>query len=117
MEALTFGLTVAVIGVGIVFIELIFLVFIIKGISWATCSFNQKKNKIEAAVIETAIETDTVIPEQSGISEEEVVVISAAIAHLLAGETRIKTITRKPGIRLNPWTMAGSMEIMQARQI
>ncbi len=113
MEALTFGLTVAVIGMSIVFIELIFLVFIIKGISWATCSFGQKKNKIEAAEIETC----AVIPEQSGISEEEVVVISAAIAHLLTGRTRIKTITRKPGIGLNPWTMAGSMEIMQARQI
>lgn len=121
MQTFTFGLTVAVIGMGIVFLELVFLVYVIKAISRVAASIGQKKNSVAAEDprpdAEGEAETFFTAPEQEGISAEELAVIAAAVACFSAGAVAVKTITRRTGRGLNPWTMAGSVETMQARQI
>lgn len=113
---LKFGLTVAFIGMGVVFVELIFLVFVIRFITFITGKIDVKKTsvKVESSKQEETIQTAAKI----AVDDEEVIaVISATVAYLTQGSAAIKTIRRLPGVAAPAWSAAGRMEVMNCRQL
>lgn len=118
---LGFGLTVAFIGIGIVFATLAFLVLVIWAIT--ACARIVDRPKTEAGTVQKTALIETKPqekPEQAGLSGEDdpevIAVITAAIASVLQGPVRIATIKRLPANAASPWSSAGRTEVMSLRQ-
>ena len=114
---LGFGLSVAVIGIGVVFSALVFLIFVIKAISAAARMIDNtvvtKKSEPAASKVEV-VQPVAVISKDD---DEIIAVISAAIACLTEERMVVKTITRLPGYQAPAWSYAGRVETMNLRQI
>lgn len=117
---LGFGLSVALIGMGIVFGALIFLVFVINAISAVSKMVEKKPDPVaapkkpEAAVQQAPVSAAAAAPEDES---DVLAVIAAAIACLTQGTMAVKTITRITAAGVPAWSSAGRQETMNLRQI
>ncbi|MFZ5754689.1 MAG: OadG family protein [Bacillota bacterium] len=109
---LVFGLQVTLIGMGIVFIALTFLIFVINFMASVTGSTVKKKSEAES-VTKGADPAATVKKEDDS---DVIAVIAATVAFLTQGRMSIKTITRVPGGHAPSWSLAGRQETMNLRQ-
>jgi sodium pump decarboxylase gamma subunit len=102
MSNLLFGLQVAVIGMGVVFIALIILSYATSILS-RLLNENQKKEEKE------------IITQEGKITSEKLAVITAAVYESMGG-TRYKiTAVRKiPKDKTNAWNQAGRFEQMES---
>ena len=111
-----FGITVAIIGMGIVFCELVFLIVVIKLITLASKSITSRKNGI--AVKPAEISSKEIAP--AGIEAQDdgeiAAVIAAAIACMTQSTTVIKAIKRIQNVNGSTWSQAGRQETMSVRQ-
>ncbi|MCR4442534.1 MAG: OadG family protein [Peptococcaceae bacterium] len=118
MEKMVFGLTVTAIGMGVVFIELIFLVYVINVISWTSKRMDGKKNAAQVKTVKAESQAEVSAAALDTEKDDEIAaVISAAIAYMTQGSTVIKVIRRLPGANAPAWSGAGRMETMNLRQI
>lgn len=111
MQTLIFGLEVSVIGMGIVFIGLVFLIGVIKVMCMFTASIDKKKSAIETVTPSVTATTST---EKN--NSEILAVISAAVAMMTGGNGRIVTISRVREEYVPGWAAAGRQETMKLRQ-
>ena len=114
MEQFGYGLIVTLIGMGIVFIVLIFLVYLLEGIRIFA---NKDKEKKEAKTIETIEELPIVEEKTEEKDDEELIaVITAAIAQLMGSQSNlvIKSIIRISD-QTPIWAKAGRQDQMLNR--
>lgn len=119
---LGFGLTVAFIGIGIVFATLAFLILVIWAITAGVKLIERPKTEAgtvqKTASIETKPQEKPIQINSCGEDDPEVIaVITAAIASVLQRPVRIATIKRIPANCASPWSSAGRTEVMNLRQI
>lgn len=115
MQTLIFGLQVTVLGIGVVFVALTFLIFVIKLMTKAT-EVSEAKKKMNNPV---TIEKERPSPEalQTGEEDGEIIAaIAAAVAYLTQGQMSIKTIRRVKEDPVPVWSAAGRQETMDLRQ-
>lgn len=116
-----FGLTTALIGMGIVFSELIFLVFVTQGVTAFAKGIEAKKNPKNSVsgVDSPRAEVAAAAPSQEAGAEDDNVaaVIAAIVAYMSQGTMSVKTIVRLPGSAGSAWSMAGRQETMNLRQM
>jgi sodium pump decarboxylase gamma subunit len=122
MSNLLFGLQVAVIGMGVVFIALIILSYATSILS-RLLNENQKKEEKEIITQEAKINNVKKVNEnkknevenQGKITSEKLAVITAAVYESMGG-TRYKiTAVRKiPKDKTNAWNQAGRFEQMES---
>lgn len=106
MDLLINGLKVAVIGLGVVFLALVFLVFITFLISKFSGEKKQKASLIEQPKTPDSTEDD----------QEIIAVITAAIFLMTQKTIVVKKITRLPGFAGANWSQAGRQETMALRK-
>jgi sodium pump decarboxylase gamma subunit len=115
VQTLIFGLQVAALGIGIVFVALVFLIFVIKGMTKATELSEVKKNTDNSMIIKKEA-----VPQEAPLIAEDddeiMAVIAAAVACLTQGKLRIKTIRRVKEENVPVWSAAGRQETMCLRQ-
>jgi sodium pump decarboxylase gamma subunit len=111
-----FGLQVALIGLGIVFIALTFLIGVIKVMAVATGNAEVKKTPDQAAPVKKAPEQQPIAAVKKEDDSDVMAVIAATVAFLTQGRMSIKTITRVPGGYAPSWSLAGRQETMNLRQ-
>lgn len=116
---LGFGLTVAGIGMGIVFTELILLVAVIFLISIASKMIEGKKNSAPAVVVQKEEKLPGAEAEEKKEAEEDevIAVIAAAVAACFQGQATIRSITHIAGASAPAWSHAGRQETMALRQL
>ena len=119
METLVFGLQVTVIGVGMVFVALIALIFIISLQDKILSGFTKKKpEKVETPKVETA---QVVSASQSEAKKEDqdelIAVIAAAISAYNGQQVVVKNIRRVTGNAGLPWASASRIDNMNLRQM
>ena len=114
---LSFGLTVAGIGMGIVFTELILLVGVIYVLSIFAGRINGSKP--HKTIKPDRVQEEFVSREADAASDEEnvLVVIAAALACFGRNGTRIAKITRIKGASASAWSNAGRLDTMDLRQL
>lgn len=112
---LIYGLKVTLLGMGVVFVALILLMFLIKAQSFIIASLTKKE---DPKIIEKIDKPETV-PEREKQDEEDpdelIAVISAAIA-ALGYNVSIKTITRVSGSQGSAWSQAGRNDAINKRK-
>ncbi|QNB45970.1 hypothetical protein BR63_06365 [Thermanaerosceptrum fracticalcis] len=111
---LTFGLQVALIGLGIVFVALTFLIGVIKVMAVATGNREVKKTPKVAAPVTKGADPAAAVKKED--DSDVIAVIAATVAFLTQGRMSIKTITRVPGGHAPSWSLAGRQETMNLRQ-
>ncbi|SMB93490.1 sodium pump decarboxylases, gamma subunit [Desulfonispora thiosulfatigenes DSM 11270] len=109
-----YGLKVAALGIGIVFIALIALMYLIKAQSYLLDLFTKK----EKSIIEVPNDKNPEVTKNKDEEdpEELVAVISAAIA-ALGHQVAIKKITRIQGSSGANWSQANRLDAMNTRRI
>ncbi len=119
METLIFGLTVTLIGIGIVFAGLTLLIFLIKLMALATGGIGKKPKKVkkadEPAPVIQAPAVQPVAAPAAAADEQLIAVISAAVAAMLGQERgfvvrRVRRVTNA-----SPWQKAGREEQIYSR--
>jgi len=111
----SFGLTVAGIGIGIVFFELALLIGVIYMITLVAKALTGKKNTLPEKKV--AVEAAApVIIEAEDNDDEIAAVIAAAVAYLTQGTSVVTAIRRVHGVSGPTWSLAGRQETMSARQ-
>lgn len=117
MDKLIFGLQVAFIGMGIVFLLLYFLTFVIRCIEFFA---REKKNeaKILAPTLkEAAVQVAPATTVMKDDDEDEIAaVLAAAVTAFLGTGYRVNVIRRLPDFATGAWSAAGRTQIMQERQ-
>jgi sodium pump decarboxylase gamma subunit len=117
---LGFGISVSLIGMGVVFAALIFLIFVINAITAVTRMVEKKPDQVaapkkpEAAVQQAPVSAAAAAPEDES---DVLAAIAAAIAYLSQGTMAVKTITRITAAGVPAWSSAGRQETMNLRQI
>jgi len=113
-----FGLTVAGIGIGIVFFELVLLIFVIMLITFVARSIeNRKKPGLPEKKAEVAVQAAAPVQAAAEDNDEEIAaVIAAAVAYLTQGASVITAIRRVNGTSGAAWGLAGRQETMSLRQ-
>jgi sodium pump decarboxylase gamma subunit len=74
---LTFGLNVSLIGMGVVFVALVLLVYIIRGISWLASYYEKSTSPVKVAAAKPA---PAALRDPDGDDDEIAAVIAAALA-------------------------------------
>lgn len=113
-EQFVYGLIVTLIGIGVVFVVLIALVYLIEGIRIFA---NKNKPKKEAKVVETIEEVTEIKYEVAKEDNNELIAaISAALAYVMGNGSNlvIKSIVRA-GDQTPVWAKAGRQDQMQSR--
>ncbi len=120
-----FGLSVALIGIGVVFSALVFINVCIVLLSKSVNLFTRKTARPPVRVLDTGAKeiskeqsAEVVATKEKEDDLEIVAVIAAAIAQYAAldkKEYRITTIKRLPARMNNAWPSAGRQQIMQER--
>ena len=113
---LIFGLSVAVIAMGIVFIALVSLMLIIQGSALVFQKKTDEPKVTPKAAPAPAPAPVTVTPAKAD-DQELIAVISAAIASCGHHNVFIKTITRLTGTTGAAWAATGRTEYMNLRQL
>ena len=117
---LGFGLTVAAIGMSVVFAELVFLIFVIMLITKAAKLIANRKappasaEKTPENVSPAALAIAENAPDDA--PEDIVAVIAAAVACLTQGRGVVKAIKRVQEVNGSAWGQAGRQETMAGRQ-
>lgn len=114
---LGFGLTVAAIGIGTVFTELILLVFVIYGISAIANAITGKKSEAGVSPVQPSVAQPAAVQAQEENDDGIVAVIAAAIASMGLGGVQITAIRRINGVSGPAWSHAGRLDTMNARQV
>lgn len=114
-----FGLTVAGIGMGIVFLELILLVFVIYAISKCAGLINEKKQSQGTKPVQVTAEPAPLAVSQEVPNDEDdiLAVIAAALACCGQDAKRIASITRTKAAAAAAWSHAGRQDTMSLRQM
>jgi len=102
-----FGLTVAAIGMGIVFLELVLLIIVIKLITLASNSLSAKHVVTKKAVPAKVEEQD---------EDDIVAVIAGVAAYLTQSVAVVNAIKRIDGVSISAWSQAGCQETRFLRQ-
>lgn len=114
---LSFGLIVAAIGIGVVFLELILLIFIIKGISLFAGTIENRRNRTDKQQVNHQAATETNLKIEAHEDNDEIIaVIAAAVASMSHGTAYVKAIRCLPGTNAPAWSYAGRSETMNLRQ-
>lgn len=113
---LIFGLQVALIGMGVVFVALAFLIGVISLMAATTGNKGVKKTP-EPAPVKTQVEQQPAAVAAKEDDSDVLAVLAATIAFLTQGSMRIKTITRISGGHTPSWSLAGRQETMNLRQL
>ncbi|HHU32669.1 MAG TPA: hypothetical protein GXZ50_08425 [Clostridia bacterium] len=118
MGALVFGLQIALIGIGMVFVALIALILIISLQEKVLSGFTKKKPEVEAPKVEAAPVVRTSQPEIKKEDQDELIaVIAAAISAYNGQQVVVKNIRRVTGNSGLPWANAGRTDNMNLRQM
>lgn len=115
LQTLIVGVQVALLGMGIVFVALVFLIGIIKVMSMATKAADGKKPVVVTRTA-TEKENEKVVTSTEEENNEILAVISAAVALMTGGNGRIVTIKRVREELVPGWAAAGRQETMRLRQ-
>jgi sodium pump decarboxylase gamma subunit len=114
---LGFGLTVAAIGLGTVFSELVLLIFVIYAISAVTKAISGKKSEAGVSPAQQQAAQPAAVQVQEANDENDIVAaIAAAVASLNLGSVRITAIRRICGSSAPTWSHAGRLDTMNSRQ-
>jgi len=114
---LGFGLQVALIGLGTVFVALAFLIGVISIMAAATGNKGVKKTPEPKAPVKAQVEQQPAAVAAPEDDSDVLAVIAATVAFLTQGSMKIKTITRMPGGYAPSWSLAGRQETMNLRQL
>ncbi|HHZ16172.1 MAG TPA: OadG family protein [Peptococcaceae bacterium] len=119
MQTLMFGLQIAAIGIGIVFVGLIFLIIVIKCLGKGVEAFTKKTVSADVAmsVPDDQAPVSPVKVEEQEDENELIAVICAAVAWMLQGQGQIVTIRRVKEETTPGWALSGRQETMRLRQI
>lgn len=114
-----FGLTVAGIGMGIVFLELVLLVFVIYAISKCAGLINEKRQpQGTKPVLATAEPAPLAVSQEVPSDGDDILaVIAAALACCGKDAKRIASITRTKAVGAEAWSHAGRQDTMNLRQM
>lgn len=115
MQTFIFGIEVSVLGMGIVFATLVFLIGVIKVMGMATEKLAEKKQASDSVAARDNVQEQKITPTAEDTSEI-LAVISAAIACMTQGNGRIVTISRVREEFVPGWAAAGRQETMKLRQ-
>lgn len=117
MDALLFGLSVALIGILVVFAGLVILIFCVKGISLlATAGSGKKKEAPKSAVQPAPMHVAAPVVETAGIPAEVIAAITAAISAVWDGAKGGFTVKHVRRISNAPaWSRAGREEQTYSR--
>ncbi len=115
MQTLFFGLQVSALGIGIVFLALVFLIGIIKVMAMATELFGKKRNSAQAVDAQETVNKQLVTQTEEEDSEV-MAVIAAAIACMTQQKMKITTISRIREEQVPNWAAAGRQETIRLRQ-
>lgn len=116
---LGFGLTVAAIGMGTVFLELVLLIFVIYAISTVTKAISGKKSEAGVSPAQQQAAQPAAVQAQIQETNDEndiVAAIAAAVASLDLGNVRITAIRRISACTAPVWSHAGRLDTMNSRQ-
>lgn len=118
---LGFGLTVAAIGMGIVFFELVLLIVVIKLITMGSRAITgrngaQQPQQKPAPPAQAVVAAPAEIKAAEDDEDEIAAVIAAAVAYLTQGTAVITAIKRIQGTTGTAWSQAGRQETMSLRQ-
>lgn len=119
MDTFIFGLQVALLGIGIVFLALVFLIYLIKLMTKLTNSPKQKKESLEpVAKGKDPVSQKEQLDEQLSATDnlELIAVIAAAVASMTQGKLKIKAIKRIQEEKASAWSIAGRQDTMSLRQ-
>ncbi|MFZ5752999.1 MAG: OadG family protein [Bacillota bacterium] len=112
MDKLLFGLQVSIIGMGVVFVALYFLTFVIRAIELAVGKPAGKKPEAQAPVVETV---EPVAVKAQDDEDEISAVIAAALAAFMGSGYTITSIRRLPVQPAAAWSSAGRNQVIQER--
>ena len=115
MQTLVFGLQVSILGIGIVFLALVFLIGVIKVMVKATELSEAKKNPDQSVGVQKTLNKQLITPTEEEDSEV-MAVIAAAITCMTQGKMRITTISRIREEQVSSWAAAGRQETINLRQ-
>lgn len=117
MDALLFGLSVALIGILVVFTGLVILIFCVRGISLlATVGSGKKKEAPKAAAQPAPTPVAAPVVETAGIPAEVIAAITAAISAVWDGAKGGFTVKHVRRISNAPaWSRAGREEQTYSR--
>lgn len=118
MQTLVFGLTVALIGMGVVFVALYGLSLMIGFLEYAVKAlFSPKQVQKPAVEVKAAPAQVAVAKTEEDDTEMAAVIFAAIYAYGLAtGSTyRITNIKRRPSLYSSPWFAAGRQQLMNER--
>ncbi len=112
---LVFGLTVAAIGMGIVFCELVLLIFVIMLITFVSRAIENKRTTLPEKKAEVVVQLAASASIEHNIqneAEEVLVVIAAALAAMDNAEKRFIPLNRGDNNIHPAWYQAGQDEVM-----
>jgi sodium pump decarboxylase gamma subunit len=116
VETFIFGIQATLLGLGIVFVVLVFLIYLVKFMTRVLNTSEAKKEDKPEPVVSPK---ETVSQEQqlNAAGDEDIIaVIAAAVACLTEGKMKIKTIKRIKEEKASAWSIAGRQETMYLRQ-
>ena len=114
---LGFGLTVAAIGIGIVFFELVLLIFVILLITFAARAIENRKTAIPGKKPEITVQNAApAIVKAENDDDDVIAVIAAAVACMTQGASVVTAIRRVQGVSGPIWSQIGRQETMSVRQ-
>lgn len=118
METLTFGLTVTLIGIAIVFAGLVLLIGLIKVVALATGSIGAKpkQEKKAAEPVPVAAPVAEAAAPAANADDELIAVITAAIAAMMDGDNSGFVVRRVRRVSNTPaWSKSGREEQVYSR--
>lgn len=115
MQTLVFGLQVSALGIGIVFLALVFLIGVIKIMAMATELSVKKESSAGTADLSLTGKKQLDNPTETE-DREIIAVIAAAIACMTRQKVRITTIRRIREEQVPNWAAAGRQETISLRQ-
>ena len=114
---LGFGLTVAAIGMGIVFSELVLLIFVIMLITTVSRAIANRSNVLPGKKPEITVQNAApAIVEAENDDDDIVAVIAAAVACMTQGASVVTAIRCVHGVSGPIWSQTGRQEVMSVRQ-
>lgn len=116
METLTFGLTVALIGMAIVFAGLVLLIGLIKVVAMATGNIGKPKQEKKAEPAPVAAPAVQAAAPAANADDQLIAVITAAVAAMMADTGNGFVVRRVRRISNTPaWSKSGREEQVYSR--
>lgn len=115
MDKLLFGLQVSIIGMGVVFVALYFLTFVIRAIELVVAKPSEKKSAAQVPAVQAATAVEPVAVKAQDDEDEISAVIAAALAAFMGSGYTITSIRRLPVQPVAAWSSAGRNQAIQER--